>query len=360
VSTAEEKVRELEKELRNTPYNKATVKHIGILKARIARLRKRAEKKRGGKRGQKYSIKKAGDATVLIIGFPSVGKSTLLNALTNAESPVSSYDFTTLKVVPGMMKYKGTSIQVLDVPGVVEGASSGKGMGKQVMSVVRNADLLLILVDDPSQLFTVEKELWEAGIRLDRKPPGITLKKKEHGGVSVSSTSKLSAETRDFFKRLVLEYGIYNADVLIRGEVSVQDFTDFLDGNKKYVPCIRALNKIDAMEKPLPMEETKKVDLMISARTGQGLDALRELIFRKLGLTRVFMKKIGEEPDVKEPLVLLGGGRVKDLCKRLHEDFLKKFSYARVWGPSARFDGQRVGLEHALADGDVVELHLKR
>jgi hypothetical protein len=353
--STQEKIKQLEQEIKNTPYNKATAKHIGLLKARIARLKERLEKKSSGSGGTTYSIKKTGDATVLVIGFPSVGKSTLLNAITNAESPVDDYAFTTLEVIPGMMEYRGTKIQVLDVPGIVKGAASGKGMGKQILSVIRNADLLLILLDDLDQLPVVEKELWDAGIRPNEKPPDITLKKKGQGGVSVSSTEQLSEDDKKFFQQLVQEYGIHNADVLLRGKVSFQDFTDFLEGNKKYVPCLKVLNKTD--KNPA---KTSKVDLAISAKKGTGLKQLKQMIFERLGLTRVFLKKIGENPDMEEPMVLLGKPRVRDLCKRIHKNFLKNFFFARVWGPSAKFDGQRAGLDHSLCDGDVVELHVKR
>lgn len=90
---------------------------------------------------------KSGDARVVMIGFPSVGKSTLLSKLTPTESAVAGYEFTTLTCVPGKFTYKGANIQLLDLPGIIEGASQGKGRGRQVIAVARTADVVLMMLD---------------------------------------------------------------------------------------------------------------------------------------------------------------------------------------------------------------------
>eukprot|EP00976_Prorocentrum_cordatum_P041359 839119-Prorocentrum_minimum.AAC.2 len=69
---------------------------------------------------------------VALIGFPSVGKSTLLSTLTKTESEAAAYEFTTLTCIPGVIHYKDSKIQLLDLPGIIEGASEGKGRGRQV------------------------------------------------------------------------------------------------------------------------------------------------------------------------------------------------------------------------------------
>ena len=145
----EDEIRVLEEEIQRTPYNKATSKHIGRVKAKIARLKdeavQRAIKSAGG--GEGYSVKKSGDATVVLVGFPSTGKSTLLNTLTGTQSEVAAYAFTTLTVVPGAMEHRGAKIQILDIPGLIAGAAMGKGRGKEVIGVVRSADMIVVLVD---------------------------------------------------------------------------------------------------------------------------------------------------------------------------------------------------------------------
>lgn len=359
-----DKIAELEEELKNTKYNKATQHHIGLIKAKIAKLKadQETQTKKSGRSGPSYAIKKTGDATVLFIGFPSVGKSTLLNQLTNADSKVAAYEFTTLNVIPGMMVYKGAKLQLLDVPGIIMGASRGKGRGKEILSVARNADLVLIVLDKPGQLATIKEELYAANLRLNDSPPNITIKRKASGGIHLVASVRLSHMTTEFAKDILHEYGIHNADVVIRQDVTVDQLIDAITGNRKYVPAIIAINKIDLLPKAvIDCIRTEAPDaLLISAEKNKNLDTLREAIFKGLGIIRIYMKKIGQDPDYSEPLILMRDHSVGGACKRIHKEWAKHLHYARIWGKSARFDGQTVGIDHVLADGDVLELHLKR
>src|SRR3972149_6289556 len=186
-------IAEIEKDIRETPYHKGTEHYIGKLRAKLARLRDRQLegeiKSKGGGGGGGYGVKKQGDATVVLIGPPSAGKSTLINRLTNAESKVAPYAFTTVSVIPGMLKHKEAYIQILDVPGLIEGAKEGKGRGKEVLSVARGADLLLIMTDIERSdiLNTLTNELESAGIRLNKEPPKVKIKKDVEGGLTIHS-----------------------------------------------------------------------------------------------------------------------------------------------------------------------------
>lgn len=347
-----EQIKQLEEEIKRTPYNKATEHHVGRLKAKLARLKEELEKEKAKSTRQTISIKKEGDATVVLVGFPSVGKSSLLNALTGAKSEVADYDFTTTKPVPGILEYKHATIQVIDMPGIVEGAASGKGRGKEVLSAVRIADLVVIVADvfRLDSIGVVKKELYESGIRLDQKPPDIVIRKKDRGGLKINSTVPLSIDLKTI-SEILKEYRIHNADVLIREDITVERLIDALSGNRVYIPSITVVNKIDLMD--VEFEEGIKV----SAEKGINLDLLKEEIYKKLNFIKVYLKPPGKKADMDKPMILRKGATVADVCRKIHKDFVDNFKYARVWGKSVKFDGQRVGMDHVLCDNDVISIY---
>ncbi|MBC7080953.1 MAG: 50S ribosome-binding GTPase [Thermoplasmatales archaeon] len=340
----EEEIRRIEEEIKNTPYNKATEKHIGRLKAKLARLKEEA-KKSGKKGGHGFAIKKAGDASVAIVGPPSVGKSTLLNSLTNARSDVADYAFTTKLPVPGMMEYEGTQIQIIDLPGLLKGKAE-----KEIISMVRNVDLIIIMVDiyTVDKIEEIEKELREAGIKINEKKPDVIIRKKDRGGFSIQFSKKCRM-SEEVAKAILMEY-LNNADVVIRDDINEEQLIDAVLGNKVYLPAIRVINKID-----IEQVEKSLDAIYISAKFGHGLEELKRIIFEKLELIRVYMKP--EKKKIEEkPMVMKKGATVRDVCEKLHRDFVKNFQYAIVRGKSVSFNGQRVGLNHELADGDILTI----
>ncbi len=368
MGSIEEEIRRIEEELKRTPYNKATQKHIARLKAKLAKLREKAQSRGGSGGGKGYAVKKSGDATAAFVGFPSVGKSTLLNKLTNANSEVGAYAFTTLTIVPGVLEYKGAKIQLLDAPGIIVGASSGKGRGTEVLSAVRSADLILLTVDiyTLEHLPIIEKELYNVGIRLDQKPPDVKIKIKERGGITVTSTVPLTKIDKDTIEAILNEYRIHNADVVIREDISVEQFIDVVAGNRVYIPSLVVVNKIDLADEEYlkyikqKLEEFGKDYVLVSGNKEINLDLLKEKIYNKLGFIKIYLKPQGKKPDLDEPLIMRKGATVKDVCEKLHRDFVKNFRYALVWGKSAKYPGQRVGLDHKLEDGDILTIVVKR
>ena len=359
----QEKIKELELELSTTKYNKRTQNAVGLLKAKIARLKREHTKKSKGKKGEGYVIKRSGDRTVIILGFPSVGKSTLLNKLTNANSEIGDYDFTTLRIVPGLMDYKGAKIQILDVPGIIEGASSGKGRGKEILACVNSADLAIFLVDikkaDSSDI--LKEEVYNFNIRINTEKPEINIVKKQKGGISITSFVKTKELNKKLIKDILKEFKIHNADVTIRKDCKVDQFIDAVEGNKKYIPGIVVLNKIDTVSDKKIKELKKKInfDVCTSAEKGTNIGRLKELIFERLELIRIYCKEKGKEADTNEPLIMKRNSSLKDMCIKLHKDFINKFRFARIWGKSVKHDRQRImNLDHKLEDGDVVELYV--
>ncbi len=350
-----QEIKKLEEEIRKTPYNKATEHHIGRLKAKLAKLKEEAEKQRKKSVASQQSIKKEGDATVVLVGYPSVGKSTLLNALTGAKSEVADYDFTTLKPIPGMLRYNGAKIQIVDVPGLIEGASKGRGRGREVISVVRQADLVVIVTDvfSVDSIEVIRKELYESGIRLDEKPPEVVIKKKATGGLNIKSTVELSLDEKTI-KDILREYKIHNGEVIIRENITIDRLIDAIMGNRVYMPSVTVVNKIDLY----PNAKIPDFAIPISAKKKINLERLIEEIYRKLELIRIFLRPPGGKAD-DEPMILKRGAKVEDVCRKLHRDLLRNFRYAKVWGKSVKFDGQRVGLDHILEDGDILTIYAK-
>ena len=362
-----EKIKEIQDQIHRTQINKATEFHIGLLKAKIARLKLEMQENvhgrtmHSGGENVGFDVRKTGDATVVFIGLPSVGKSTLLNRLTNAKSRVASYQFTTLTAVPGMLHHRGARIQVLDMPGIIEGASGGRGFGKRVLSVARGADLVLIVLDvfQPHHHDVLKRELTEAGLRLDEEPPDIVVEKTSIGGMSVNAQVPIKVSER-LIKEIMRLYGFHNGRLIIREPNLTDDqLIDALNGNRIYVPSLVVLNKIDLVNKGFIQEVQSKIGnnfIPISADAGINIEALKEAIFHRLGFIRVYMRPKGNEADYKEPLIIKSGATVQDVCNKIHRNMAKNFRYGLVWGKSAKFAGQKVGLDHKLADEDVITI----
>jgi uncharacterized protein len=356
-------ISEIEDELARTKYNKATQFHVGKLKAKLAKLKEQQDKvSGGGAHGYGYGLKKTGDSTALMIGFPSVGKSTLLNALTNADSKIGAYDFTTIDVVPGMLLYNSSRIQILDLPGLIEGASSGMGRGKEVLSVARIADLVLLTTSAQKAEKEVEimkNELYKANFRLDMKPPEIKIFKKVSGGLSIGSTMRMKKLDTKTIQEVLKEFGIINADIIIREDCDIDRLIDGLRTNRVYVKSQIVITKADTVNEERKKELEKRFpgSIIVSSLGKIGIEELKKIIWEKSGLIRVYLKRIGKEPDMKEPLIMRKGDTVSDVMKNVHRRMEAFFKYARVWGDSTKFPGQKLGLEHKLSDKDIVELH---
>ena len=367
MATIEEQIREIEDEIARTPYNKKSQHHIGRLKAKLARLRDNLEarRSRGGK-GPGYSVRKSGHATVAIVGFPSVGKSTLLNKITNADSEVGAYQFTTLKVVPGEMEHRGAKIQVLDLPGLIKDASKGKGRGREVLSVVRSADLILLMLDVfETNIDVLVEELRTANLRLNERRPDIVVSRKNRGGIGVNFTTFEPSLDEDLVRDMMNEYGFINADIVIREDITEDQLIDHISGNRIYVPAIVTVNKTDLVsDEYLRQLKNKRLKgwkvVPVSAEKETGLEELKNAVFDSLKLIRIYMKPQGKEADMVEPLVVRAGSDIGDVCDSIHRDFRRSFRYAQIWGRSARFPGQMVGLEHVVKDEDVVTIIVRR
>jgi small GTP-binding protein len=181
------RIEAIEAEMARTQKNKATMYHLCQLKAQLAQLKRQEIERQfagGGGGGDGWDVKATGDARVGLIGFPSVGKSTLLTKMTGTHSEAAAYEFTTLTCIPGIIRYKGAKIQLLDLPGIIEGAKDGKGRGKRVIGTARTCTLILLVLDSSKPVThkkLIEKELHGFGIRLNQRKPNVYFKRHDKG-----------------------------------------------------------------------------------------------------------------------------------------------------------------------------------
>lgn len=358
------KIADIELEMSRTQVNKATNGHLGLLRAKLSKLKREItdgpKASGGGQDG--FDVKAAGDARVGLIGFPSVGKSTLLSKLTGTFSEAADYEFTTLTCIPGVYNYKGTKVQLLDLPGIIEGAKDGKGRGRQVIGVARTCTCILIVLDVSKPLThkkKIEYELQGFGIRLNMKPPQISIKRKDKGGINIvkSMGLELTHLEDDTIASICKEYKLSNADVHFRCNATMDELIDVIEGNRIYVPCIYVLNKIDQ----ITIEELDIIDknphyVPISAIDGWNFDELMDKIWSYLDLIRIYTKPKGQIPDYESPVIIKRGATIGGFCESIHKTLLKEMKHAMVWGTSAKHHPQVVGQAHVLDDEDVVQI----
>ena len=341
---------------------------MGTLKAKIAKLKSELINGPGGKSaGTKnsergFDVTKSGDTRIGLVGFPSVGKSTLLTALTGTRSEAAAYEFTTLTCIPGTMNYKGARIQVLDLPGIIEGAAGGRGRGRQVISTARSCNLILVVLDAGKPVThkkIIEAELFGSGIRINQSPPKVKVAKKEAGGIgyqeAVAQTKGMNAEV---CRLICKEYKISCAEIILREDITTDQFIDVLEGNRSYIPCLYVFNKMDA----ITIEELDILDQMpnyvpISSVHKWNLEELMEEIWHRCNMIRIYTKPQGQMPDYDGPVILHSTNpTIEEFCNRLHKGIMSSFNFAWVWGKSAKHQPQRCGKEHLLMDEDIVQI----
>ena len=238
------------------------------------------------------AVRREGAAQVALVGPPNVGKSSLLQALSEIQIRTGDYAFTTLRPVPALTRIGGVLVQLVEIPGLIEGANEDRGGGRALLGVLRSADAIVYCARagaDPRELRIVlaevaaaeiEKPAFVAATRADEAPPG-------------------------------------------------------------------AIAALAAAVPGLPV-------LSVSVLDETSLAAFRDEVWRLIGLIRVYLRANGSVDE--EPLALHPPATVVDVADAVHHELADACSGARVWGPSARFEGQRVGRDHEVADGDVVEV----
>jgi uncharacterized protein len=357
----QDRIKEIEEEISRTQKNKKTEYHLGLLKARLAKLRvQQSQPQETSANQDNFEVQKSGDARVTLIGFPSVGKSTLLTKLTKTHSISADYAFTTLSCISGKVDINGAQIQLLDLPGIIEEASKNRGKGRQVIAVARTSDLILMVLGrEKRECEILENELGAMGIRLNEKKPEISFQVTQYGGININCTAKLTKTSVESIRAILKGFKMNNCHILIKEDVTDDQVIDVVSGRAVYVPCIFCYNKADEYSlDQLNQIEPNETTTVVSSKMEWNLDGLSQMIYDKLDLVRVYTKKKGIKPDLNTPMIVRHNGTIRDLCLSIHKDFLTSFRYAMVWGTSVKHNPQKVGITHVPDDEDVIEIIL--
>ena len=364
----EDKIIKLERFISLVPKHKATEKMVARLRSRLVKHKSELEDRRRRQKsivkGPQWIIGKDGDAQVSLVGIANSGKSQLLKTLTGANAKVGDYPFATDKPEPGVIDLDGAIIQLIDLPSIFPNVRTESKNGAMLLSQIRAADLIILLIDltkDPEeQMNTLLDELYSGSIRVNKELPPIELRKTGSGGALLIGEEKLDA-TKEEIIEILHEQGTYNFSLKIFKPMSISDLVEALDYSIAYNKGIIVANKADKKGSKENFEKLKElyseqfIIVPISATTGEGFEELKSIIFEQLKLVRVRSKEPNGDIAPK-PIVLEEGATVADVAKIIHTRFYDNFKQAKIYGPSAKFDGQSVGLNHELKDGDVVEI----
>jgi len=310
-TTTEDKVKYLEEMLSTIPKHKGTDHLRADLRKKLSKLKTAATSKTVTKKQiSPYHISKEGAGQIVIIGCTNAGKSSLVAAQTNAAPEVSEVPFTTWTPTPGMMAIENIQVQLIDTPPFSEDY-----IDPEFLNLIRRVDLVLIMID------------------LHANP----------------------VQELEFVIGKLIENRI--APQHLEGKVEAEGFL-------LYVPCLVLVNKFDSEEYAEHYEifqellEEEHPLIPGSAQTGYNLDVLKQAIFEKLEVIRVYSKAPGKEPDKSAPFVAEKGIRLSEFAGKVHKDFQENLKSAKIWGTSADFPGQMVSRDHVLEDEDVVELQM--
>lgn len=326
------------------PKHKGTEKIQANIKGTIAKLKKESQRQKK-KKGFSHKVEREGAGQVVLVGPPNVGKSQLINILTNASPEVASYPFTTRTFLPGMMDFEEIQIQLVDIPPV-----SPVYMESWVPGIIRAADALLLLVDltskDPPAQFEETREVLE---KLK-----IILSQSEGEVNPVRSSSRKGSEGAlgPVFAKEIKSSPRGQAGGLSNGiKTGFVYLETLLIANKNDQPGTE-----DAEQRLKDLLGLRFPLVSISAKEGKGLEELKRKIFEVLKIIRVFSKIPGKPADMSRPYTLKKENTLLEFAKIVHKDFGEKLKFARVWG-SGKFEGQVVNKDYLLMDKDVVELH---
>lgn len=366
-----EKLQAYQEFLSAIPKHKGNERLQAQIKTKIAELKEEivAQRGRRGSSRSSWLVEREGAAQVVMYGPTNAGRSSLLRSLTNAQVTVAPYEFTTQRPIPGMLQFEDIQIQLVELPAPQLGRDGRFLFQPEVLDLVKTSSGMMLVLDltaDPmSQLRSLVDTLEDARISTQRQPSKVEIvREKGTGEIRVATSSQQKSCTPTQIRELLRAYGIKNALVRIYGDASLPDVEDAIFENvMTYKPTLALGNKLDlagARQASVELARTLPKGLTAvytSCLTGQGLNEVGTALFHTLGIIRVYTKEPNESKPSQFPFVVRDGTTVGQLARAIHSDLAERYRYSRIWGPTSRFAGERVGPEHVLADGDIVEIH---
>lgn len=366
-----EKVRLFQEFLSEIPKHKGNERLRAQIKTKIATLKEEIVAQRGKRSstGSAWAVEREGAAQLMIFGPTNAGRSSLLRALTNAQPVVAAYEYTTRRPVPGMLQYEDVQLQLVELPAPQINESSGFEIQPEAIDLIRNSDGLLLVLDltaEPVKQFRyVIAALEEIRISIQRPSTRVeVVREKGSGEIRIATSGTRTPYDPEKVRSLLHSYGIKNALIRIYGDVSLDDVEDaILENVTLFKPSLIIGNKLDlpaARESAVQLQKeiTDSVPIVFtSCLIGTGLENIGGKVFQCLSIIRVYTKEPGQSRPSEHPFVVRVGTTVGELARAIHSDLANRYRYSRIWGPTSKFAGERVGPDHVLGDRDVVEIH---
>jgi len=370
-----EKLMALQEFLASIPKHKGNEKLRSQIKKKISALKLEIneEKKKFKHAINAYKFEKnTAAAQIAILGLANVGKSSLLVSVTNAKPKISPYPYTTKIPIAGTMDYEDIQFQLIEVPAPMIKGVNEAFWEPRILSLIKSVDALIIMIDltnNPCfQFQLISNTLNDIGISIEKPKAKVEVSiEKSERGIQIITMGNLIDCTHEEIKNLFNSYGIKNAKITLLGNVRLEDVENaILERTKIYKPSLVLANKMDQHKlDTASLAELRKCIkeeipiIPISCTFKQGLENLGKYLFDILGIVRVYTKNPKNKEVSKNPIIVKQGSTVADVAKKIHSDFIKFFSYARIWGKSAKFPGEKIGIEHLIEDGDILEIHTK-
>lgn len=367
----EQRIVELEKLLSLAPRHKGAErmrgdyrKKLAQLKAQLEREREQSRARRSGGGTEEGVIRKEGAGQICLLGVTNSGKSSLINAVTNAELDVGNYPFTTPLPTPAMLVFEDINIQLVEIPGIFEG-SYDSSIGRQALGVARNTDCIALIIDLSQdidlQMDILMKELDRARIRLNKEKTAVRIERTGLGGHMLYGIQNFEGTKEDVIDYLQARR-ITNIIVRFQKPATFQQLVDAMDASVAYVRALIIATKGDtpgSKEKFTELEEkySDRFDIIpISAEKRENLEGMSWALYDHLDILRVYTKIPGKQREDR-PIVLPVGSVVEDAAAKVHKElFVERFKSATIIRENDKIKRRQVGLNYPLEEGDILQL----